>query len=191
VASLVDRARRYAHTDQFAKLWRYASVSVITTIFTNTLLFVFYDVISLGTAMECNVVATTITTVPSYYLNRSWTWRKSGKSHVWREVVPFWVIAFLSLVLSTIAVGVAAHNADRVSHAKIVRSLLVVGANIVTYGSIWVFKFFLYNRYLFQHQPVEPPVDELATAGVPAAGVAADGMSQGLAAEVPAASSGR
>jgi putative flippase GtrA len=186
VASLVDRARRFARTDQFAKLWRYGSVSVISTVLTNSLLFLFYDVISLGTAMECNVLATTITTLPSYYLNRTWTWRKSGKSHVWREVVPFWVIAFVSLILSTIAVGVAAHNADRVSDAKIVRSLLVVGANIVTYGSIWVFKFILYNRYLFKHQHVEPSVDDLA-----ADAVAGHGMSPSLATEVPAGSSGR
>lgn len=166
MASLVDRARAFTRSDKFAKLWRYGSVSVISTVLTNALLFLFYDVISLGTAMECNVIATTITTVPSYYLNRNWTWRKSGKSHVWREVVPFWVIAFLSLVLSTVAVGVAAHNADRISNLKIVRSLCVVAANIVTYGSIWVIKFILYNRYLFSH----PAVAEAAGAD----GVAAD-----------------
>jgi putative flippase GtrA len=186
VASLVDRARSYAKTDQFAKLWRYCSVSVISTLLTNTLLFLFYDVITLGTAMECNIIATCITTAPAYYLNRNWTWRKSGKSHVWKEIVPFWVISFLSLVLSTIAVGIAAHNADHVSHAKTVRSLLVVGANLFTYGSIWVLKFVLFNKYLFTHenghtapgapdgtdasaaQPIEPPAADLAVAEVTA-----------------------
>jgi putative flippase GtrA len=151
VASLVDRARTFVKTEQFAKLWRYSSVSVISTILTNSLLFLFYDVVSIGPAMECNILATCITTAPAYYLNRNWTWGKSGKSHVWKEIVPFWVISFLSLVLSTVAVGIAAHNADRVSHAKIVRSLLVVTANLVTYGSIWVLKFVIFNKYLFTH----------------------------------------
>jgi hypothetical protein len=85
---------------------------------------------------------------------------------VWREIVPFWVIAFISLVLSTVAVGVAAHNSDRISNSKLIRSLCVVGANVITYGSIWIVKFILYNKFLFTH----PAVAEAAGAD----GVAAD-----------------
>ena len=180
MASLVARARGFVRTDQFAKLWRYSSVSVISTVLTNSLLFLFYDVINVGTAMECNILATCITTAPAYYLNRNWTWGKSGKSHVWREIVPFWVISFLSLVLSTVAVGIAAHNADRVSHAKIVRSLLVVMANLVTYGSIWVLKFMLFNKYLFAHGHGRQ------VAGAGEAEVLADEPADLAVAEVPA-----
>lgn len=156
-ASRTDRARRFVHSDVFSKLWRYGSVSVISTILTNALLFLFYNTLAIGTAMECNVIATSITTIPAYYLNRNWTWRKSGRSHLWREVVPFWAIAFISLVISTVAVGVAAHNADHISNSKLVRSLLVNAANIVTYGTIWVVKFIIFNKYMFvHHRPAEP-----------------------------------
>ena len=162
--SPVERARRFVRSDVFAKLWRYGSVSVISTLLTNGLLFLFYDALNVGTAMECNVLATTITTLPAYYLNRNWTWRKSGKSHLWREVVPFWAIAFVSLVISTVAVGVAAHNADHISHSKLVRSLLVNLANIVTYGTIWVVKFIIFNKYMFVHHHEVPVSDETVPA---------------------------
>ncbi len=168
MASLVIRARDYVKTDGFKKLWRYSSVLVISTVLTNSLLFLFYDVIALGTAMECNIIATCITTAPAYYLNRNWTWGKNGKSHVWKEIVPFWVISFLSLVLSTVAVGIAAHNADRISDAKTVRSLLVVGANLVTYGSIWVLKFIFFNKYLFTHTNGHAGAIETTLADTPA-----------------------
>jgi putative flippase GtrA len=155
VASLYRRVRHFIGSN-FEKLWRYLSVSVISTLLTNALLFLFYDTVNLGTAMECNVLATTITTLPAYYLNRNWTWKKTGKSHFWREVAPFWIISFLSLVISTIAVGITAHNADRITNSKLYRSLLINAANLVTYGAIWIVKFILFNKYMFVHRPAEP-----------------------------------
>ena len=53
------------------------------------------------TARAANVVACAVATVPSYYLNRCWAWGRRGRSHLWKEVVPFWVIAFAGLALST------------------------------------------------------------------------------------------
>jgi putative flippase GtrA len=164
VASPIHRAREFVGSN-FGKLWRYASVSVISTVLTNALLFIFYDVANVGSAMVSNVLATTIVTLPAYYLNRNWTWRKKGKSDVWREVVPFWVIAFLSLVISTVAVGITAHNADHITQSKLYRSLLVNAANFVTYGAIWIVKFIVFNKYMFVHEVPEP--DE-TIAAVPA-----------------------
>jgi putative flippase GtrA len=162
VASPINRARDYLGSN-FGKLWRYASVSVISTALTNALLFIFYDAANVGSAMECNVLATTIVTFPAYYLNRNWTWRKSGKSHLWREVVPFWAIAFVSLVISTVAVGITAHNADHITHSKLYRSLLINAANFVTYGLIWIVKFVLFNKYMFVHHVADPdePVESV------------------------------
>jgi putative flippase GtrA len=153
VNSLVARARDLSRTPKFRKLVRYGSVSVISTLLTNILLFVFYDKISLGSAMECNALATGIVTIPAYYLNRTWTWRKQGKSDFWREVAPFWVIAAFALALSTVVVGITAHNADHIAHTKLTRSLLLNAANIITYGAIWVVRFTLYNRFLFREPP--------------------------------------
>jgi putative flippase GtrA len=167
----VDRGRELVRTPGFSKLWRYASVSVITTILSLSLLYVFYRVVDVGSAMVANVIATVITTIPSYYLNRTWAWGKSGKSHLWREVVPFWVIAALSLVVSTVAVGAAAHEAHHLSASHHVQTLLVELANLVTYGVMWIGKFVLFNRILFKKPaPIASPAE---MSGLGAAGATA------------------
>lgn len=153
MTSLATRAIDFSRSHKFRKLVRYGSVSVISTILTNVLLFTFYNV-NLGSAMECNALATGIVTIPAYYLNRRWTWRRTGKSDFWREVAPFWVLAFASLALSTVVVGIVAHNADHIAHTKLQRSLLVNAANIATYGCIWVVRFTIYNRYLFKDRNI-------------------------------------
>jgi putative flippase GtrA len=147
--SLVSRARAFRSTDHFKRLWKYASVSIISTAVTQVVLFSTYHVFKLGTAIECNIVATVCASVPAYYLNRNWTWGKSGRSNIWREVVPFWSISFVGLVLSTVAVGVAAHNADRISHGSLERAIIVNCANLVTYAFIWTGRYMVFNRYLF------------------------------------------
>ena len=79
-------------------------VSVITTIISLTML----AAATAGFGLEAwmaNVLATAVATVPSYHLNRRWTWGKRDASDLWREVMPFWVLSFAGLVLSTIAVA--------------------------------------------------------------------------------------
>lgn len=154
MASLTSRIGALKGTPHFTRLWKYASVSIISTLVTQVVLFLTYSVWKVGTAMESNVIATIVASVPAYYLNRSWTWGKSGRSNVWREVVPFWAISFVGLVLSTIAVGVAAHNADRITSSELGRELIVNFANLFTYGCIWVGRYFIFNRFLFGDAPV-------------------------------------
>lgn len=146
----VDRARDFVRTKEFRKLWRYVATSAIATLVSLVALYLFYRVVKVGSAGEANVIATAIATVPSYYLNRTWAWGKTGRSDLWREVIPFWVIAFVGLVLSTLAVDVASHEAHRLSQAHEVQTILVEAANLATYGILWVGKFLLFNRVLFK-----------------------------------------
>ena len=159
--TLVDRGRRYVATPAFQKLWRYGTVSVITTFVSLGCLYLFYRVLAvdrldlggwrLSSAGTANVYATAIATIPSYYLNRTWAWGKNGRSHFWKEVAPFWVIAAISLVLSTVVVGLASREAHRISSSHEVQTMLVELGNLATYGAMWVGKYFLFNRVLF-HQ---------------------------------------
>jgi|SRR5579872_1193405 len=165
MASLLSRARAYRRSPHFKRLAKFLSVSIISTIVTQTVLFVTYHELSLASAMECNVIATCCATFPAYYLNRTWTWGKTGKSHMWREVVPFWSIAFVGLVLSTAAVGLAAHNADHISQSKDVKAAFVQLANFVTYGLIWVGRYSIFNRYLFGERTQEQETSERDGAG--------------------------
>jgi putative flippase GtrA len=149
MASLVSRVVAFRRTEHFRRLWKYASVSIISTIVSQVVLFSTYHIWKVGSAMECNVIATAVASIPAYYLNRTWTWGKTGRSNVWREVVPFWTISFTAMVLSTGAVGIAAHNADRIASGSLARALIVNGANLLTYACIWTARYFIFNRYLF------------------------------------------
>lgn len=146
----VERLRLYTKTTEFTKLWRYCTVSGISTVTTLAALFLFYRVIGLS-PFSSNVLATCVATVPNYYLNRTWAWGRTGRSHFMREVVPFWVIAFISLVLSTLAVQFAAHQAVNVA-SKDVKALILLFANFVTYGMLWIAKFIFFNKVLFKHR---------------------------------------
>jgi hypothetical protein len=62
--------------------------------------------------------------------------------------VPFWTITLTAMVLSTGAVGLAAHFADRMS-SSLERALIVNCANLFTYAVLWTARYFIFNRFLF------------------------------------------
>jgi len=186
MVSLARHARALRQTEHFKRIWKYASVSVISTLVTQIVLFLTYHVWAIASAMECNVIATVVASVPAYYLNRTWTWGKRGKSQVWGEVVPFWSIALIAMVLSTGAVGLAAHNADRITHSSLDRALLVNGANLLTYAILWTVRYMVLNRFLFGPRTIAPAVPVVADdeEGVPSEAEFVDAEEE-LAVELP------
>jgi putative flippase GtrA len=129
------------------KILRYGTISVVSTAISLSCLFIFYRWIGLSPTWS-NILATCIATVPYYYLNRLWVFKKSGRSHLTKEVLPFWTIAFVSLVLSTLAVKFAGSQVHAIS-SKNVRGAILVAANLATYGILWIAKFVVFNRFLF------------------------------------------
>jgi putative flippase GtrA len=130
------------------RLARCMSVSILTSVLSMSVLLAM--TIGLGTpAWFANVTACAIGTVPSYRLNRRWVWGKDTTSDPWREVLPFWVISFAGLVLSTAVVSVADAWAARTGAGPLARSIVLVGAEIGAYGLLWVGQFLLLDRVLF------------------------------------------
>ena len=176
MASLVTRVAAFRQTEHFRRLWKYASVSIVSTIVSQAVLFSTYHIWKVGSAMECNVIATAVASVPAYYLNRTWTWGKTGRSKVWREVVPFWTISFTAMVISTAAVGVAAHNADRIASGSLARALIVNSANLLTYACIWSARYFIFNRYLFGARTQVPAQEQSGDRTPEVAATTGDGV---------------
>jgi putative flippase GtrA len=135
------------NSPNFGKILRYGTISIVSTAISLSGLFVFYRWIGLSPTWS-NILATCIATVPYYYLNRMWVFKKSGRSHLTKEVLPFWTIAFVSLVLSTLAVKFAGSQVHSIS-SKNVRGVILVAANLTTYGVLWIAKFIVFNRFLF------------------------------------------
>jgi len=135
-----------------AKLLRYATVSVITTCISLTVLglLVATRAASPGWA---NVWATAAGTIPSFELNRRWVWRKRERRSLLVEVLPFWILSFTGLALSTIAVSAAASWATRAGLGDAGRTLASELANVAAFGSLWVAQFVILDRVLFGRPP--------------------------------------
>ncbi len=145
------------------KMVKYAVVSVVSTLASQGVLLLTFGVWRLWSAVVCNVVANAVATIPSYYLNRSWVWGKSGRSHLLREVTPFWITSFAGMALSLYTVWVAAGFADHHDFSHVAKTAIVQSANLVAFGVLWVAKFVFYNRVLFV-QPEAAPVAEMVRA---------------------------
>ncbi len=131
------------------KLVKYSMVSLVSVVVSQIVLFITYRLT--GHAVLSNVVAVAVGTLPSYELNRRWTWRKNGPSHLWREIVPFWVMSFIGLLFSTLCVFLAERWADGRHLSEAHKSLVLLAANLGAFGVLWVGKFLIINKLLFHH----------------------------------------
>ncbi|HEX2040018.1 MAG TPA: GtrA family protein [Acidimicrobiales bacterium] len=143
-AAIVDRVR----TPTGRKAFRYTMVSVVSVGVSQVCLFALYA-LAHWNARNANIAATVAGGIPSYVLNRRWTWGKTGKSHVWKEIVPFWVLAVVGLVISTVAADLAEEWAKDLSDRRVLQALVVNGSTIAAFFGLWVGKFFLFNKVLF------------------------------------------
>jgi len=136
VAALVDLARSH----HGRRALKYSMVSVVAVACSQAIL-VFCSAILGWSPVLSNVTAVTVSSIPSYLLNRAWVWGRSGSHDVLREVVPFWIFAFVGLGFSTLLV----HLASSWSEATIVTSL----ANLTAFGILWVAKYLVLDQVLF------------------------------------------
>jgi putative flippase GtrA len=146
-ATTSDRRRAISW---LGRIFRSLCVSGVTTVLSLTILAVLigFDVTAPSTA---NVIAALVCIGPQFALNRRWVWMGSGRSHWRREVMPFWGYSLISLVLSTVAVARAGHWADSIGASPEQRTMITLGANILTYGTLWMGQFLLLDKVLFRH----------------------------------------
>lgn len=146
---------------------KYSAVSIVNVAIGQGLLVLFSAVLHFPPALS-NVLAVCISAGPAYYLSRRWVWGKTGKSHLTKEVLPFWGFAIAGLILSTAAVWVATRVTgivdiapdDRTAIQKLVPNL----ANMFAFGVLWVMKFFVLDSYMFgrhHHGPIEDEITDL------------------------------
>lgn len=143
-SGLLERAR----TPTATKAIKYSLATAVAVAVNQVALFVLFGLFH-WTARSANILALTIGGIPSYYLNRRWVWGKSGRSHLWREVVPFWALAFTGLVVSTVCVDAAESWALRTFDSRLVQALVVNGASFGALFVLWVGKFVIFNKLIF------------------------------------------
>jgi len=149
VSVSVSRLSEWYRSDLGRKQVRYFMASVVATLVSFAVYVVSYGPLRLGSAVQCNILSTAVGAVPSYFLNRSWAWGKSGRSHFLKEIVPFWALAFVGLGASLVSVNWAEHQAKaaHLSHAMVTfaTSMAMLGAFVV----VWIGKFIVFEKLVF------------------------------------------
>lgn len=116
------------------------------------------------TARSAAILAASVAAVPAYWLARTWVWGRSGRSHLLKEVLPFWTLAGVGLVLTTWAAGVAEHASVTVTDSRLGQTIILMGSVLAVSGLFWVVRFVVLNRILFADRA---PHDGRSAQGVP------------------------
>jgi putative flippase GtrA len=165
MTSLLTRAEHLwqkRDTPEAKKLIRYTMVSVISTVVSAGTLAIVFGLLHLWGEVGSTVFANAVATVPSYFLSRSWVWGKGGRSHLVKEIIPFWTMSALGIVVSIFGAAAAKHIGQHFGLSHFEQTVLVVVANVASFAIFWVLKFLVFNR-IFKIHPVEE-LDELVEA---------------------------
>ncbi len=149
----------YARSAEGLKLVKYTAVSVISGITAIVILTVVYGVLRLWSEVPSVLFSDVLAAIPSYFLNRQWVWGKSGRSHLWREVIPFFAVSFLGIAFAIVTASVASNIANNHDLHHLARTVLVVGANIGAFALVWLAKFLFLNRLFREIADVEVGVE--------------------------------
>jgi putative flippase GtrA len=143
--------RRLGHHPALFKLVKYSAASVAGVVTSVVALNFCLLVLELD-AITSNIISVTLGSIPNYLINRAWTFNKRDAHSFTREILPFWLMAVLGLVISTFAVAWADERFDG-------NTLALNLANLLSFGVLWVAKFFVLERVLFK--PLAHAVEEL------------------------------
>ena len=105
-------------------------------------------------AGAANVVAVCCGIPVSYVANRRWTWRRTGRASVAREVIPFWVLSLAGLLASTLVVAWV--GGLSVGWSDGVRAVALPVAEAATFAALWLVQFAVLDRLIFR--PTVPPI---------------------------------
>jgi putative flippase GtrA len=98
-------------------------------------------------ARGASVSASIVGVVPGYYLNRTWTWGRRGRSDFRREVLPYWLTALASTALASFGTG--GLNAAFASEPRGTRTVIDAVGYMAIYGVIFGAKYLLFQNWLF------------------------------------------
>jgi putative flippase GtrA len=129
-------------------LWaKYAAGSVVATVLSQIAFTVTYGLLD-SSAAVASVVAFFVGAVPNYLLNKAWAWKDRGetrRAEVLSYILVIAVTNLLAIGMTTLAdAWVRSHVS---SHG--VRTLLVDGAYLASYGVMFVVKFLLFDGLVF------------------------------------------
>jgi putative flippase GtrA len=145
---------------------RYCGASAVSTAVGLTVLTALVAT-STTSAAVANLIATAVGTIPSFELNRRWVWNHRDRRSLRRQVIPFCIMSFLSLGLSTLAVAAAASWASDSGLGSGARAVISDGASLAAFGAMWVVQYLVLDRVLFASGSGRGAVGTRAGTGLP------------------------
>ncbi|MCY4456901.1 MAG: GtrA family protein [Acidimicrobiaceae bacterium] len=134
------------------KALRYCAVSVVNVLVGLSTLAFALEVLHFA-PLTANLTSWMISTTPAYLLSRYWVWQQFGNNSVKSEIVPFWIIALVGLVLSSVSVVALASITDN--------TLIVLLGAVAAYGVVWVAKYLILDGLLWP-KPIQNPEEPIA-----------------------------
>jgi putative flippase GtrA len=145
--------RRTARQAIVQRMSRCLLVSVGTTLLSAAVLVA----LALGAGVpagSANVIAVCCGIGPSYFANRHWVWGRTGRGDLMHEILPFWMLSLVGLVVSTMTVSLVASVGAHWSTSA--RAVALPMANLSVFGALWLVQFALLDKVLFRVVPNEP-----------------------------------
>jgi putative flippase GtrA len=137
-----------------AKFLRYSGVSAVNVLLGLVTFNLCRALFDLSWVMA-NVVSVLIGAVPAYFMSRAWVWKVDGKISMSTEVLPFWGINFVGFVASSLTVAAVDVWTEN--------PLVVNFFRMFAWGVVWLFKYFVLDKYLFA--PAPPREDAVVATG--------------------------
>lgn len=117
-----------------ARLVRYGAVSSVNIVGHQAILYVANSVADVAGG-QANALAAIIMCLPAYLLSRNWVWDVDGAHSLRGQVLPFWIITVVGLVVSTVLAAIA--------QALFGGGIAVNAAAFAGYFLVWIAKFFV------------------------------------------------
>lgn len=142
--------RRLTRSRLAGILSRYTLGSVVAAVVSEATLLLLLG-LSVTGASGATAAAWISGAVVNYGLNR-WAWGKRGRPSLWREVVPYWATAVVSLGVSMVSTELAHASAPALFEGRTLQVAFVGFVFLVTYVVLFVGKFLLFHFVLFRER---------------------------------------
>ncbi|MFD0556106.1 putative flippase GtrA [Stackebrandtia endophytica] len=130
-----------------SEVGKFASIGAVNTVIN---LVIFNLLLQIG-PLKANMVATTVATTCSYFMNRHWTYRHLPKSSLRREYSLFFFFNVIGLLIESAILFIARYGMHFSEHTD------VIAFNIAKFGGLalgTIFRFWAYRRFVFgAHKP--------------------------------------
>ena len=147
--------RRWLRSPRGRRLVRYTLVSLISTSLSIVVIGLVYGFRILDNEVVATLLGNVLAIVPSYQLNRRWTWGRTDSSHIRSEVVPFWFVSLMSIGFAVAGADLARRIVVTHDWSHAVNTAVLLVLNILSFAIVWAVKLVVFSR-IFKSQPAAP-----------------------------------